>query len=140
MIQIGNEGGFLANVNVVSPQPVDYDYNRKNPTFGAVTSHSLLVPPAVRADVIVDFSAVPPGSTLILYNDAPAPMPLYDVRYDYFTDAPDLTAAGGAPSTPPGFGPNTRKENVTRPDHPDQPDSPPHGGTVFAPTSRCRSA
>ena len=106
-IQIGNEGGLLANVNVVPPQPVDFDYNRKNATFGGVTSKSLLLPPAVRADVIVDLSGYA-GKTVILYNDAPAPMPLYDVRYDYFTGDPDQTGSGGAPSTPIGFGPNTR--------------------------------
>ncbi len=108
MWQIGNEGGFLAQVAVIPPQPVDFDYNRRSVTFGGVTSKALYLPPAVRADVIVDFSAYHDGDTLILYNDAPAPMPLYDTRYDYFTDDPDQTANGGAPSTPPGFGPNTR--------------------------------
>ena len=108
IIQIGNEGGFLPAVAVIPPQPVDFDYNRRSVTFGGVTSKSLYLPPAVRADIIVDFSSVPPGSTLILYNDAPAPMPLFDTRYDYFTDDPDQTAIGGAPSTPAGFGPNTR--------------------------------
>ena len=108
MYQIGNEAGFLANVAVVDPQPIDFDYNRKDVTFGGVTSKSLLVMPAFRADVIVDLSSVPAGSTLILYNDCPAPMPLYDVRYDYFTDDPDQTPFGGAPTTAPGYGPNTR--------------------------------
>ena len=104
---IGNESGFLSQVAVVPPQPVDFDYNRKDVTFGAVTSKSLLLNPAVRADVVVDLSGCA-GKTLILYNDCPAPMPLYDVRYDYFTDDPDLSYMGGAPSTPLGFGPNTR--------------------------------
>jgi FtsP/CotA-like multicopper oxidase with cupredoxin domain len=108
MIQIGNEGGLLTKPAIVPPQPIDFDYNRRSVTFGGVTSKSLLLIPAVRADVIVDFSSVLPGSTLILYNDAPAPMPLYDARNDYFTDDPDQTGSGGAPSTPPGFGPNTR--------------------------------
>ena len=108
MYQLGNEGGFLAQVAVVPPQPVDYDYNRRSVTFGSVTSKSLYLPPAVRADVIVDFSGAKDGDTYILYNDAPAPMPLYDSRYDYFTDDPDQTAIGGAPTTAPGFGPNTR--------------------------------
>ncbi|BCS53119.1 choice-of-anchor D domain-containing protein [Geobacter sp. SVR] len=108
MYQIGNETGFLAKVAVVPPQPVDFDYNRRSVTFGGVTSKALLLPPAVRADVVVDLSGYNDGDTLILYNDAPAPMPLYDTRYDYFTGAPDQTGIGGAPSTPPGFGPNTR--------------------------------
>jgi FtsP/CotA-like multicopper oxidase with cupredoxin domain len=107
-VQIGNECGFLAQVAVVPPQPVDYDYNRKDPTFGGVTSRSLHLLPAGRADVIVDLSAYSPGDVLIVYNDAPAPMPLYDTRYDYYTGDPDQTAAGGAPATPAGFGPNTR--------------------------------
>jgi len=106
--QIGNEGGMLAQVAVVPPQPVDFDYNRRSVTFGGVTSKSLYLPPAVRADVVVDLSSYLPGDTVILYNDAPAPMPLYDTRYDYFSDDPDQTLIGGAPSTPPGFGPNTR--------------------------------
>ena len=105
--QIGNEGRFPGQVRG-SPQPVDYDYNRRSVTFGAVTSKSLYLPPAVRADVIVDLSKYAAGDTLILYNDAPAPMPLYDTRYDYFTDCPDQTAIGGAPTIPAGFGPNTR--------------------------------
>jgi FtsP/CotA-like multicopper oxidase with cupredoxin domain len=108
IIQIGNEGGFLAKVAVVPPQPVDFDYSRRSVTFGGVTSKALLLPPAVRADIIVDFSSYSDGDTLILYNDAPAPMPLYDTRYDYFTGDPDQTAIGGAPTTAEGFGPNTR--------------------------------
>ncbi len=108
LYQIGTEGGFLAQVAVVPPQPVDYDYNRRSVTFGGVTSKSLYLPPAVRADVIVDFSGAKDGDTFILYNDAPAPMPLYDTRYDYYTDDEDQTAIGGAPTTAPGFGPNTR--------------------------------
>lgn len=106
--QIGNECGMLAKVAVIPQQPVDFDYNRRSVTFGAVTSKALLMPPAVRADVIVDLSKYTPGDTLILYNDAPAPMPLYDTRYDYFTGDPDQTAIGGAPTTMEGFGPNTR--------------------------------
>jgi len=111
MWQIGNEAGFLAKVGVIPPQPVDFDYNRRSVTFGNVSSTSLYLVPAVRADVIVDFglgSGVVPGDVLILYNDAPAPMPKFDTRYDYFTDDPDQTAIGGAPTTPPGFGPNSR--------------------------------
>ncbi len=63
--------------------------------------------PAERADVIVDFSAFA-GQTLILYNDAPAPFPAFDPRYDYYTGDPDFTGTGGAPTTLAGFGPNTR--------------------------------
>ena len=73
-----------------------------------VTDHTLLLGPAERADVIVDFSQVPAGSTLILYNDAPAPVPAFDPRYDYYTGDPDQSTTGGAPTTQPGYGPNTR--------------------------------
>ena len=35
---------------------------------------------------MVDFTSVPSGSALIMYNDAPAPMPLWDNRNDYYTN------------------------------------------------------
>ena len=57
--------------------------------------------------MIVDFSAFA-GQTLILYNDAPAAFPARDPRYDYYTGNADLRDTGGAPSTLPGYGPNTR--------------------------------
>ena len=63
--------------------------------------------PAERADAIIDFSQYA-GKTLILYNDSPAPVPAGDPRLDYYTGDPDQSAVGGAPSTKPGFGPNTR--------------------------------
>jgi FtsP/CotA-like multicopper oxidase with cupredoxin domain len=107
MIQIGNEGGVLPQVATIPPKPVNYEYSRRVPTMLNVTDQSLLLMPAERADIIVDFSAFA-GKTLILYNDAPAPMPLFDERNDLYTGSPDWTAIGGAPSTPPGYGPNTR--------------------------------
>lgn len=107
-IQIGTEGGFLPAPAVLPNQPVDYDYNRRSATLGNVTSKTLLLAPAERADVIVDFSQVPIGSKLIIYNDAPSPVPLFDTRNDYFTGDPDQTSIGGAPTTLPGYGPNTR--------------------------------
>ncbi|MCI4063062.1 multicopper oxidase domain-containing protein [Micromonospora sp. R77] len=107
-LQIGNEGGLLPGVAVIPPQPINYEYDRRSITVLNVSDHSLLLGPAERADVIVDFSSVPPGTNLILYNDAPAPMPAYDTRYDYYTGDPDQTDTGGAPTTQPGWGPNTR--------------------------------
>lgn len=107
-IWIGNEAGLLAKPSYTPAQPIDFDYNRRSVTFGGVTSKSLLVFSAMRADVIVDFGTVADGAVLMLYNDAPAPMPLFDSRYDIFTDGPDQTDVGGAPTIPPGFGPNTR--------------------------------
>jgi len=86
-VQIGTEGGFL-------PDPVLLD-GRKDAT--------LLLAPAERADLIVDFSEVPAGSILILYNDAPAPFPMGDPETDYYAGAKN----NPTPSEP-GFGPNTR--------------------------------
>jgi hypothetical protein len=76
--------------------------------YYALTSQSLFILPAERTDVVVDLSSCPPGSHLILYNDAPAPGPLFDTRNDYYTGSPDQTSVGGAPPTTHGFGPKTR--------------------------------
>jgi FtsP/CotA-like multicopper oxidase with cupredoxin domain len=73
---------------------------------GNVDLHSLLLAPAERADVIVDFSRFA-GQTLILYNDAPAAFPARVPSYDYYTGAPDMSP-NGAPAILPGYGPNTR--------------------------------
>ena len=85
-LQIGTEGGFLP-----TPVPV-------NPP----SRPRLLLAPAERADVLVDLNAVPVGSVLILYNDAPSPFP---------NGIPDADHYPGNPATPhaqAGFGPNTR--------------------------------
>ncbi|MEH1013773.1 hypothetical protein V6U90_11780 [Micromonospora sp. CPCC 206060] len=108
MIQIGSEGGLLpAPVTLVS-QPVDFGYDRREATVLNATRFTLLLAPGERADVVIDFSSVPPGTNLILYNDAPAPLPGFDPRYDHYTGGPDLTGTGGAPPTMAGYGPNTR--------------------------------
>ncbi|TDC70772.1 hypothetical protein E1193_29575 [Micromonospora sp. KC606] len=108
MIQVGNECGLLPAPAVVPHRPVGYRYDRRDPTVLNVDGHALLLAPGERADVVVDFSTVPPGGTLILYNDAPAPMPCFDPRYDQHTGAPDRTTEGGPSGTRPGYGPNTR--------------------------------
>lgn len=108
MIQIGNEGGLLSAPAVIPALPIGYEYNRRSVTVLNVSTHALLLGPAERADIIVDFSAVPSGSTLILYNDSPAPIPGFDPRLDYYTGNGDQTDTGGAPETLPGYGPNTR--------------------------------
>jgi FtsP/CotA-like multicopper oxidase with cupredoxin domain len=133
MIQIGSESGLLpAPVvwndpnNVLGQNPslnsiyCDYETNRLVPTFGNVLHTNLIVGPAVRTDFVVDFSACPPGTKLILYNDAPAPFPGVDQRWDYFPNGNDYTggasdvgknqtmATGGAAYVQPGYGPNTR--------------------------------
>ena len=107
MIQIGTEGGLLPAPALLVNTPIDYDYDRRSITVLNVLEHTLFLGPAERADVIVDFTPYA-GRTLILYNDSPAPVPAVDPRVDYYTGGPDWTANGGAPSTLPGFGPNTR--------------------------------
>jgi len=106
-LQIGNEGGFLPAPVVIPPQPTTWVNDPTVFNAGNVDQHSLLLGPAERADVIVDFSAFA-GQTLILYNDAPAAFPARDPRYDYYTGNGDYRDTGGAPPTIPGYGPNTR--------------------------------
>jgi FtsP/CotA-like multicopper oxidase with cupredoxin domain len=106
-ISIGNDGGLLPHAVDVPAQPVTYEANRRSITVGNIYGYGMLLGPAERADTIVDFSAYA-GQTLILYNDAPAPVPFNDVRNDYYTGGPDQTGAGGAYATKPGYGPNTR--------------------------------
>lgn len=109
MIQIGTEGGFLPNPVVLPNTPIGYLYNRRDVTVLNVKEKTLFLGPAERADVIIDFSQVPSNvKNLILYNDAPAPVPGFDPRLDYYTNDPDFTSTGGAPSTIAGYGPNTR--------------------------------
>ncbi|MEJ5328594.1 MAG: multicopper oxidase domain-containing protein [Desulfobaccales bacterium] len=120
IIQIGNEGGFLPQPAILNDPPAVFDFDRdpKSATYGFTRNfvgqgydqvgYTLLMGPAERADIIIDFSNVPEGSHLILYNDAPAAMPLFDRRYDLYTGNPDFTANGGPPTTQPGQGPNTR--------------------------------
>jgi FtsP/CotA-like multicopper oxidase with cupredoxin domain len=106
-VVIGSEGGFL-------PAPVVRDGQQEttwvtDPTVfhvGTVDLFSLLLSPAERADVVVDFSQYA-GQTLILYNDGPAAFPARIASYDYFTGAPDMRPIG-APPILPGYGPNTR--------------------------------
>jgi len=100
-VQIGTEGGFLPAPAVVDGQQVTTWIT--DPTrfdVGNVDKHSLLLAPAERADVVVDFSQFA-GKTLILYNDAPAAFPARVASYDYYTGGPDLSPAG-APTILPG--------------------------------------
>ena len=106
-IQIGSEGGLLPAPVVIPPTPINYELNTRSVTVTNVAVHGLWLGPAERADVIVDFSQFG-GKTLILYNDAPTPAPGFDSRLDYFTGDGDQSPIGGAPNTPPGYGPNTR--------------------------------
>jgi FtsP/CotA-like multicopper oxidase with cupredoxin domain len=106
-IQIGSEGGLLPAPVVIPATPVNFEQNTRSITIGSVAMHGLWLGPAERADVIVDFSKFA-GKTLILYNDAATPAPAFDSRLDYFTGDGDQTPIGGAPNTPPGYGPSTR--------------------------------
>jgi FtsP/CotA-like multicopper oxidase with cupredoxin domain len=106
-IQIGTEGGFLPAPVEIPQIPVGWNLNPTLFNFGVVNQHSLLLGSAERADVVVDFSAYA-GKTLILYNDAPAAFPAGVPVYDYFTGVASQMDTGGAPTTQPGYGPNTR--------------------------------
>jgi spore coat protein A len=93
-LQIGTEGGFLPNpVLVPSNAPFDRE----------AVKGSLVLAPAERTDVIIDFKGFA-GQKLILYNDAPAPFPDGEDSNDYFPGAPQNPTI-----TTPGFGPNTRQ-------------------------------
>ena len=85
-IQIGTEGGFL-------PAPAMLN-GPKQPL--------LLVAPGERADLIVDFRAVPAGSILILYSDAQAPFPTGSALNDHYPNNPKT------PTSIPGSTPATR--------------------------------
>jgi spore coat protein A len=106
MYQVGTEGGFLPAVAV-------HD-NRTKMRFSdpeTVDPHgpfNLLLAPAERADVVIDFSGVAAGTSFILCNDAPAPFPGGDSRNDFFTGDESQVAEGGSPSTRAGRGPDTR--------------------------------
>jgi spore coat protein A, manganese oxidase len=84
-VQFGTEGGFL-------PAPANVNGKKQL---------QLLLAPAERADLIVDLRAVPAGSYLILYNDAPAPFPKGDARNDYYPGNPKTptSVAGKTPNT-----------------------------------------
>lgn len=114
MFIIGNEAGVLPQVQQIDNRPVVYEYARRSITVLNVYGKALWLAPAERADVVVDFTGIPAGSKLILYNDAATPVPAFDPRLDYYTGDPDQSMGplgdntGGAPTTLPGFGPNTR--------------------------------
>jgi spore coat protein A len=93
-LQIGTEGGFLPNPVLV---PSNVPFNRE------ALEGSLILGPAERADIVIDFSGFV-GQKLILYNDAPAPFPDGDEANDYFPGSPENPTV-----TTPGFGPNTRQ-------------------------------
>jgi len=107
MIQIGTEGGFLPAPAVLPNRPITWNYDPTTFNFGNVNGGTLILGPAERADVIVDFTNFA-GKTLIVYNDAPTAFPALVPQYNYYTGAPDRTDVGGIAETPPGYGPNIR--------------------------------
>jgi spore coat protein A, manganese oxidase len=88
MIQIGTEGGFLPFPVALNDPPIRI---RFDPATGNANAYTLLLAPAERADVLIDFSGCNVGSKLILYNDAPSPFP-----------------GGEPPISGPGAGPDTQ--------------------------------
>ncbi|HET7833141.1 MAG TPA: choice-of-anchor D domain-containing protein [Gallionella sp.] len=107
IVQIGSEGGLLPAPVVIPSTPITFSLNNLGVVLGVV-NHGLFLGPAERADAVIDFSGYCPGTKFILYNDSPAPVPGFDPRYDYYAGDLDQTAIGGAPSTKPGYGPDTR--------------------------------
>jgi len=76
---IGTEGGFIPVAKTIPG----------NAPFNPLTLYgSLVLAPAERADVIVDFSGFAPGTKIILYNDAPAPYPVGSPLNDYYLGNP----------------------------------------------------
>ncbi len=98
-IMIGTEGGFLPQPVVIPPHPVNWNTDVTTFNAGNVNAGSLILGPAERADVIVDFSQYA-GQTLILYNDAPAPWPALDPHYDYYTGGSRQPRHGRLPARP----------------------------------------
>ena len=112
LVQIGTEGGVLPKPVLLPNQPVQWNMDPTMFNVGNVLQQrdgggTLLLGPAERADVIVDFTDFA-GHTLILYNDAPTAFPALDPHYDYYTGAPDRTEIGGYGPILPGTGPNIR--------------------------------
>jgi FtsP/CotA-like multicopper oxidase with cupredoxin domain len=103
--QIGNEGGFLA-------APVDLNNTPPDPSVADPGKAVWLMGGAERADIIVDFSAVAPGTHVELLNlgpDAPFggfPIPLEDVADPTTTGQVmrfDVVQQTADPTTPPQF-------------------------------------
>jgi spore coat protein A len=123
MTLIGTEGGFLDGT--MAPKGVVYDNTAVMP---------LVLAPAERADVIIDFSVLAKQvgrkapMYFILHNDAPVPFPGGTPLADFFPDNKKLPVQPA-----PGYGPNTRTllqfrlnplGAVTGNVEPDQPQDP----------------
>jgi len=76
MYQVGTEGGFLPAVAVHTngiPCPLDLIEDPSGNTANPDGPFNLLLAPAERADVVIDFNGVAVGSMFILFGDAPSP-------------------------------------------------------------------
>jgi spore coat protein A len=93
IIQIGTECGFLFT-ETTHPNGLPF-----NP---ATLTGNLLLAPAERADVIVDFTGLA-GKEFIMYNDAPGPFPVGPPTNDYYLGNPKNPVQPLA-----GTGPDTR--------------------------------
>jgi spore coat protein A len=110
VIQIGKDSGFLPAPVVLNdpPRPIGYLHTSDDdPRNGNASRYNLLLSPGERADLLIDFRGFE-GQSIILYNDAPAPFPMGDIRNDYYAGAPNLTCIGGLAPTEPGRAPDTR--------------------------------
>ena len=107
MTMIGNETGYLASAVNIPSNILNYEISKQSITILGIKERGVLLNPAGRVDVLVDFSQYA-GKTLILYNDTGAPAPAGDPRLDYRTGMGDNSTVGGAENVLPGFGPNTR--------------------------------
>ena len=105
--QIGNETGLLAKLHTIPSTIINYENNKRSITILNVLEKGLFLGSAMRADTVIDFSQYA-GKTLILYNDAPAPLPAGDPRIDYYTGMGDYSNVGGIENVLPGYGPNDR--------------------------------
>lgn len=76
--QIGTDGGFL-------PRPVP---------LGTGSMAAVVLSPAERADLIIDFSGCQPGDEILLANDAPAPYPTGSAAMPYNPDRADVGTTG----------------------------------------------
>jgi spore coat protein A len=81
-VQFGTEAGFLPAPVLLNAPPVPTPMLAPD-MANAAGPFNLLLAPAERADVIIDFSNVPTGARLILYNDAPSPFPGGDPTNDH---------------------------------------------------------
>ena len=78
IIQIGTEGGFLVS-ETTFPNGLPF-----NP---ATLTGNLLLAPAERADIIIDFTGMA-GKEFMMYNDAPGPFPAGPPTTDYYLGNP----------------------------------------------------